>query len=462
MGSEAKAGHVLVLPFPSQGHINPLLQFSKRLVSKGVRVTLASATSHLNSMQWQVSYTNFDVEPVFDGVDNGGSETIDEYIERFNANIPRSLAELIDKFSRTADPIKCVVYDSALAWVLDVARSSGVAGCPFFTQPFAVNALYYHYLQGVLKFPLEETAVSLPAMPALEFKDLPSLIYERTSHPAICNLILSQFSNIQDVFYIFCNTFSELEHELEVWMASKWPIKPVGPAIPSMFLDKRLDGDRNYGVSFFKPSTDTCLKWLDSKDPKSVVYISFGSMAALGEDQMAEMAWGVKASNFNFIWVVRESELKKLPTNFSEQTSDKGLVVTWSPQLEVLAHDSVGCFITHCGWNSTLEALSLGVPMVAMPVWTDQPTNAKYVTDVWQVGVRVKANEKGTVTKEEIERCIREVMEGDRSSEIRKSSDKWKKLAIEAADEGGSSDKNVEEFVAKLKAFPSLSKKSAA
>ncbi|KAJ6366650.1 hypothetical protein OIU77_003101 [Salix suchowensis] len=90
-----------------------------------------------------------------------------------------------------------------------------------------------------------------------------------------------------------------------------------------------------------------------------------------------------------------------------KESSGKGVIVSWSPQLDVLAHRSVGCFITHCGWNSTLEALSLGVPMVAMPHWTDQPTNAKCIADVWQVGVRVKPNEKGIVTKEEVERVYK-------------------------------------------------------
>uniref|UniRef100_A0A6N2LMP5 Anthocyanidin 3-O-glucosyltransferase n=1 Tax=Salix viminalis TaxID=40686 RepID=A0A6N2LMP5_SALVM len=106
--------------------------------------------------------------------------------------------------------------------------------------------------------------------------------------------------------------------------------------------------------------------------------------------------------------------------------------------------------MTHCGWNSTLEALSLGVPMVAMPQWTDQPTNAKYIADVWQVGVRVKANEKGIVTKEEVEGCIREVMEGERGNAIRRNSEKWMKLAQTAADEGGSSDKNITEFATEV------------
>ena len=115
-----------------------------------------------------------------------------------------------------------------------------------------------------------------------------------------------------------------------------------------------------------------------------------------------------------------------------------------------MAHKSVGCFMTHCGWNSTLEALSLGMPMVAMPQWTYQPTNAKYITNVWHVGVRVNVNEKGIATKEEVERCIREVLESERSNAIRGNSDKWKKLAQTAVDIGGSSDKNIEEFVTEV------------
>jgi pathogen-inducible salicylic acid glucosyltransferase len=233
-------------------------------------------------------------------------------------------------------------------------------------------------------------------------------------------------------------------------MASRWPVKTIGPTIPSIYLDKRLEDDKEYGLNLFKPNVDACMKWLDTKEIGSVVYASFGSVAALGEEQMEELSLGLKNSNCYFMWVVRESEEKKLPDNFLEETTEKGLVVTWCPQLDVLAHKAIGCFMTHCGWNSTLEALSLGVPMVAMPQWTDQPTNAKFIADVWKVGVRIKLNEKGIATREEIELCIREVMEGERGKEMKKNSLRWKELAIEAVDEGGSSDKNIEEFVAKL------------
>ncbi|KAI8014558.1 UDP-glycosyltransferase 74E2 [Camellia lanceoleosa] len=148
--------------------------------------------------------------------------------------------------------------------------------------------------------------------------------------------------------------------------------------------------------------------------------------------------------------VVRATEQPKLPKNYMAETVLNGLVVSWCPQLDVLAHRAIGCFVTHSGWNSTLEALSLGVPMVAMPQWTDQTTNAKYVMDVWGMGVRAPCDERGMVRREEVEGCVREVMEGERGKENRRNAMKWGELAIEAVDEGGSSDKNIDEFVAKL------------
>ncbi|KAJ8755363.1 hypothetical protein K2173_019161 [Erythroxylum novogranatense] len=446
--------HVFVFPFPIQGHINPMLQFSKRLASKGVKVTLLAATKTGESMLGLTASIN--VEPVFDGYKEGDNPGIDEYLNRFKEVVPQSLAELIENHSSTEYPVKCVIYDSVLPWVLDAARRSGTEGCPFFTQSLAVCALYYHALQGVLKVPLEHSSeVSVDSLPPLEFKDLPSFVYDTATYPGIAEIVQSQFSNIDEPSSLLWNTYSGLENEVEKWMASKWPVKPIGPTIPSMYLDKRLEEDKDYDLSLFEPSSEKCMNWLDSKQPRSVVYVSFGSLAVLAEDQMAELAWGLEKSNCNFLWVVRELEMKKLPTNFVEQTSsDKGLVVTWSPQLQVLAHKSVGCFFTHCGWNSTLEALSLGVPMVAMPQWTDQPTNAKFVTDIWHVGVRVGVDENGIVPKEEIDRCIRQVMEGEGSNEFRRNSEKLNEMARNALDEGGSSDKNIDEFISSLHATP--------
>ena len=226
----------------------------------------------------------------------------------------------------------------------------------------------------------------------------------------------------------------------------------IGPTIPSFFSDKRVNDDMAYGLNFFKAhQSETCIKWLSSKPKGSVVYVSFGSMASLREEQMGELAWGLKGSSHYFLWVVRASEEAKLPKGFINEELEKGFLVRWCPQLEVLASNAIGCFFTHCGWNSTSEALTLGVPMVGMPQWTDQTTNAKFIKDVWKVGVRVREGEDGVVRREEIEACIREVMEGERGKEMKENAMKWSGFTREAVGEGGTSDRNIDEFVSKLK-----------
>ncbi|XP_059450670.1 UDP-glycosyltransferase 74E2-like [Corylus avellana] len=444
--------HCLVLAFPAQGHINPMMAFSKRLERKGVKVTLVITKSISNPIHKE-SLTSITLETISDGYDEGGiakAESIHAYLERFRQVGSQTLAELIEKVSSSGCPVSCVVYDPFVPWALDVAKKFGLLGAALFTQPCVVNNIYYHVHKGVLKVPLSKTEILLPGLPPLESQDMPSFIYDSVSYPAAFDMFVGQFTNLDQADWVFVNTFYELEQKVVDWMAKIWPLRTIGPTIPSMFLDKRLEDDKNYGFDIFKPNTDACMKWLNGRPKGSVVYVSFGSMVAFEVEQMEEIAWGLRMSNRCFLWVVRESEEVKLPKNFVEETSEKGLVVRWCPQLEVLAHEAVGCFVTHCGWNSTLEALSFGVPMVGVPYWSDQSTNAKYIMDVWKMGLRAPVDEKGIIRRKAAEHCIREIMEGERGKEIKKIAFKWRKLAKEAVDEGGSSDKNIEEFVANL------------
>uniref|UniRef100_A0A3Q7HJP4 UDP-glycosyltransferases domain-containing protein n=2 Tax=Solanum lycopersicum TaxID=4081 RepID=A0A3Q7HJP4_SOLLC len=343
MSNSSHKAHCLILPYPVQGHINPMLQFSKRLQSKGVKITIAPTKSFLKNMKELP--TSVSIEAISDGYDDDGinqAKTYESYLARFKEVGSDTLAQLIKKLAKSG----CHVID---------------------------------------------------------------------------------------------------------WMSKIYPIKTIGPTIPSMYLDKRLHDDKEYGLSMFKPMTNECLNWLNHQPISSVLYVSFGSLAKLGSEQMEELAWGLKNSNKSFLWVVRSNEESKLPNNFLEElTIEKGLVVSWCPQLQVLEHESIGCFLTHCGWNSTLEEISLGVPIVTMPQWTDQPTNAKLVKDVWEIGVRAKQDEKGVVRREVIEECIKLVMEEDKGKLIRENAKKWKEIARNVVNEGGSSDKNIEEFVSKL------------
>jgi UDP:flavonoid glycosyltransferase YjiC (YdhE family) len=204
-------------------------------------------------------------------------------------------------------------------------------------------------------------------------------------------------------------------------------------------------------------SEDNYLEWLDLKGESSVVYVSFGTLAVLSKRQMDEIACALLDSGFPFLWVIRDNKLQKQKDEEDDdelsyreeiEKNDNGKIVKWCSQVEVLSHNSLGCFVTHCGWNSTLEGLSSGVPMVAFPQWTDQTTNAKLIEDVWKTGVRMDRDEEGIVKADEIKRCLELVMgKGGNGEEIRRNAKKWKSFAREAVKEGGSSDKNLRNFL---------------
>ncbi|KAI7755334.1 hypothetical protein M8C21_028081, partial [Ambrosia artemisiifolia] len=369
-----KPPHVLLFPYPSQGHINPIIQFGKRLLSKGVKTTLVTTVYHFNSSH-NTTNTSIQIKPISDGFDEGGYASADSpesYLKTFKETGSKSLANLINNLQSEGNNVDAIIYDSMIIWALDVAKELGIKCGSFFTQAC-----------GVIE-----------------------------------------------------------------WMRKMWNLKVIGPTIPSMYLDKRIDDDIDYGFSLFKANHDECMNWLNDKPKKSVVYLSFGSSAKLGPEQMEEISWGLIDSNVNFLWVVRAKEENKLPKDFVDiLKTGKGLVVPWCTQLDVLAHESVGCFVTHCGFNSTLEALSLGVPIVGMPQWTDQITNAMCLDKVWGVGVRVKADENGVVRRGNLVSCIKKIMEEERGVVAMKNATKWRELAKLAVDEGGSSDKDVDEFV---------------
>ncbi|KAF5203352.1 Udp-glycosyltransferase 74b1 [Thalictrum thalictroides] len=444
---EYHRGHVLVIPYPSQGHINPLLQFAKRLASKGLKATLATTYYTIKS----IHVSGVGVEPISDGFDESGYAQVsneEAYLESFKTVGSVTLSELIQKFESSDSPVNCIVYDSFLIWALDVAKQHGIYAAAFFTNSATVCSIFSHIHHGLLELPVKVGGL-IDGLPPLSYSDLPMLARSPEAYPAYFRMNVNQHSNLQLVDWIFCNTFDELEGKEAKSASELWPGKLIGPMIPSFYLDGRIEDDKGYGASLWKPLSDECMQWVNSKSHASVIYVSFGSMVALSIVQMEEIAWGLKNCGRHFLWVVKDSERNKLSNSYAfiQSIQEKGLIVSWCNQLEVLAHNSIGCFVTHCGWNSTMEGLSLGVPMVGVAKWADQSTNAKFIEDIWQVGVRAKDDEKGVVGREELEKCVREVMEGRRSEEIKKNAKKWRELAKEAISEGGSSDKKIDEFV---------------
>ncbi|XP_031125116.1 UDP-glycosyltransferase 74E1-like [Ipomoea triloba] len=416
-------------------------QFCTHLATKGVKITLVLTERASKYLQTPAGTASLiEVELIPDVLPGGGVAEVpyntETTIAHLRASFSVGLPQVIERRKSSGKTPKLVLYDSIVPWILELAKGCGLQGAALFTQPCCVSAFYYHVFNGHAGIPPGNSGtavVSLPGMPPMGPNDLPSFSY---------------FKDDSQFWIGSFNSFDKLEEEILRWMRSKWAVKTIGPLIPSMYLKDNKEEDHR--ISLFKPLSQACMDWLTTRQPNSVVYISFGSLACLTEEQMAEFATALAESNHNFLWVVRESEETKLPKDFKSKTSEKGLIVKWCPQLQVLSHGTIACFMTHCGWNSALEALMLGVPMIAVPQWADQQMNAKYVVDVWETRVRPKANQKGIVTKDEIKGCIREVMEEEKGKRLKRNAVKWKGLAEEALLEGGSSHSTIEHFISHL------------
>ncbi|KAJ0540428.1 putative UDP-glucuronosyl/UDP-glucosyltransferase [Helianthus annuus] len=239
---------------------------------------------------------------------------------------------------------------------------------------------------------------------------------------------------------LICNTIKFLEHEslTQVHNMLQVPVFAVGP------LHKLAP---NPSSGSYQEDT-SCITWLDKQPPKSVVYISFGSLATMETKMLIEMAWGLAKSNQRFLWVVRPGSvcgsewLELLPEGFIEETRERGFIVKWAPQKEVLAHFAVGGFWSHCGWNSCLESISSGVVMICQPFIVDQMVNARYVSYVWKIGLELEWVERG-----EVERMIRRVMVDEEGVEMRVRVNDIKEMVKEAVGDDGSSQKSLEDLV---------------
>eukprot|EP00258_Populus_trichocarpa_P011879 XP_002321086.3 crocetin glucosyltransferase, chloroplastic [Populus trichocarpa] len=457
-----KQPHFLLVTLPLQGHINPSLQFAKRLTLIGARVTLATALSAQRRMSKTLFPDGLSFVTFSDGYDDGLKPEDDRvhYMSELKRRGSQTLNELIVDSAKEGKPITCLVYTVLLPWAVEVARAQHLPAAFLWIQPATVFDIYFYYFNcyGDIFSNCKDTSnvIALPGLPQFASRDLPSFLLPSNTSTAALHLFQEQLEQLGQETNpkVLVNSFDALE--LGAMNATeKFSLIGIGPLIPSAFLDGKDPLDKSFGGDLFQGSEDYT-EWLNSKPKSSVVYVSFGSILVLSNRQMEEISRGLVQGGLPFLWVVRDEQNKKKEKEEDDQLSacreaileKQGMVVPWCCQVEVLSHPSIGCFVTHCGWNSTLESLVSGVPVVAFPHWTDQGTNAKLIEDVWKTGVRVVANEEGIVEGDEIKRSLDLVMaDGKTGEDFRKNAKKWKDLALDAVKDGGSSDKNLKAFV---------------
>ncbi|CAN6482424.1 unnamed protein product [Victoria cruziana] len=466
--ASSRRPHVMLVAFVAQGHLNPLLQFAIRLAAKGVDVTIVSTDGARERMlnarrdrRLQAAaptagtshQLNIELEFFSDGYDHRDDVPFDavRYVEQVGVAGPPNLADLILELGRRGRPVTCLVNNPFVPWVLDVGARLGIPCATLWIQSYALYALYYSYYED--GFEENDSHLAIPGLPVpLGNKDLPSFVRPYNPYRMYGSLVAEQLEKMKSLRWVFANSVVELETEIVEAVAASKHLKPVGPLVPVTLLDQSKSDSCNVRVDLWAAEPD-CLGWLDRQPDSSVIYISLGSYATLPPEQTAELAWGLKLSRARFLWVVKpkagESDVG-LPEGFAEETSDQGLIVPWCPQIDVLGHRAVAGFLTHCGWNSTLETLTAGVPVIAYPQFTDQPTNAKFLVDVYRVGIRLQVGPDRLVSRDEFRRCIKELMAGETAGAMRNNALRWKDVLRKAAADGGSSDRNIQQFVDEL------------
>uniref|UniRef100_A0A2C9U160 Anthocyanidin 3-O-glucosyltransferase n=1 Tax=Manihot esculenta TaxID=3983 RepID=A0A2C9U160_MANES len=347
-----------------------------------------------------------------------------------------------------------------MSFTLDAAQELGIPEILFWTTSACGFMGYLHYLQlikkGLTPFTDEsyltngylDTVIDwIPGMKDIRLRDLPSFIRTTDPEDVMLDFFQSETERCQKASAIILNTFDALEHDVLIALSTLLPpVYSIGPL--HLLLNNVKDKDLKLIESNLWTEDSECLEWLDSKGPNSVVYVNFGSITVMTTEQLVEFAWGLANSNITFFWVIRPDLVAGdnaiLPPEFVTVTKERGICSSYCAQEKVLSRPSIGGFLTHSGWNSTLESISAGVPLLCWPFFAEQQTNCRYSCKEWGIGMEINSD----VKRDEVERLVIELMEGEKGKEMKKAALEWKKMAEEAtASLEGSSFQNFEKVI---------------
>ncbi|CAL1371666.1 unnamed protein product [Linum trigynum] len=466
-----KKVHVAIFSSPGMGHIIPLVEFSRKLVLLHHHDCTATIiipslgpppeaqAQLLQTLPPAVSHV---LLPPVDPAHLAHVSTDAKLFLTVDRSIPHlrgAIAALAREF-----PLAALVADIFGTDAFDVAREFNLAA--YFAVPS--NALTLALCSYMPKLDAEVAGdyrqlaepIRLPGCRfAFPVGDLHPSILDRKSDAYERILRHAKRQRLADGFIV--NSFMEVEGEIIEALrgeefANGRPIFPIGPIFQSTITD---DGRQN-----------ECLEWLDSQPPASVLFVSFGSGGTLSQEQLNELALGLEISHQQFLWVVRSPNTTRdtnasyigpqsnsnpfdyLPEGFLGRTKGRALLVpSWTPQIQVLSHRATGGFLNHCGWNSTLESILNGVPLISWPLHGDQKMVAVQLVKHLKIALRPIAGEDGLIRREEISKVVRNLMVGEEGLAVRNKMNVLKEAAKNAMSEEGSSMKSLELLVSQWK-----------
>ncbi|CAK7347508.1 unnamed protein product [Dovyalis caffra] len=492
MDSEEKQLHVMFLPYMAPGHMMPMLDMARLFTANGLRVTVIITTMNAaqfkNAIDWdiksgrQISLATLRFPSkeagLPEGCENLSSTATPEMALKLFHGI-ELLQPQIKMILQKHRP-DCIASDYLFPWTTDVAIELGIprlafSGSGFFNLCVSNSIDCYQPHNNVTSDTEPFVIPGLPDKVTITRSQLPDIVKGRNE------VFSALFDKLKEAerksFGVLMNSYYELEpayadHFRKVTGIKAWHLGPVSQFIRN--ADDRLErGDR---ASLCKHS---CLHWLDSKKPKSVLYICFGSLARFSKTQISEIATALEDSRHSFIWTVGKllksdnednNNLDQqqdwwLPEEYEDKLtkSGKGLIIKgWAPQVLILEHPAIGGFLTHCGWNSILEGICAGVPMVTWPIFAEQFYNEKLITQVLKFGMPVgnetwkvwATEESPLVSRIKIEKAVRIVMgDTDEAMDMRKQASRLAAFAKMAVEEGGSSYNDMKVLIEDIRTY---------
>ncbi|KAH6756188.1 hypothetical protein C2S53_004287 [Perilla frutescens var. hirtella] len=410
---------ILMFPWLAHGHITPFLELSNRLLTTNYfTIYLCSTSVNLNSIKTSIK------QGLSDDHDHGSVELVELQMPssiqlppqlHTTKNLPSHLLPLLIKtfqessssFSDIMDSVKphLLIYDYFQPWAPKIASSKGIPSVLFSTSS-ATALSFFHHVHTY------KTAATFP---------FPAVNLQESEMARLINRVVPNVKDADDDGFAFgvvtrstdillLKTCRDVEEKYKDYLSvlCKKKIVCTGPLISGANENKHEDVDS---------SVSDIMKWLSGKSHGSTIYISFGSECFLSRDQIAEIAKGLQLCDVNFLWVIRfpaaETAVKvedELPEGFLETVKERGLVVPrWAPQTKILGHSSIAGFVSHCGWSSVIESMYYGVPVITMPMKSEQPLNAQMVVEAG-VGVGVERDGNGLYVGEKVAKAINKVM----------------------------------------------------
>ncbi|KAK4725392.1 hypothetical protein R3W88_028171 [Solanum pinnatisectum] len=448
---------IVIVPYLEQGHLNPLLNLSRIISSYKFPVFFLGTSTSNRQAKFRLSGWDIldfptirfhDLVPVPPDSCSSVSAAVMEKIGSFFTSILllrepiwEFLQEVSSRYRRTV-----VINDSGMSWVVQDAVSMPNTECYCFHTISVFTALSFacETTKKPLPSPVAEIIAELP--PRENTFDSETIEYIKMQRESREFYSVGLHNSCKEIEGVFIDLLEEQREN------KQWAIGPLNP----VEISKKRSSEQ----------THKCFSWLDKQERNSVIYVSFGSTTTLSKEQINELAFGLEQSGQKFIWVLRGADKKggnnienvergsnfDLPEGFEERIKDKevGFIEkNWAPQLEILAHGSIGGFMSHCGWNSCIESISMGVPMAAWPIHSDQPRNTVLITKVLKIGIVVRDWENGDelVSATKIENAVRNLMDSAEGEELRRRVMELSS-AVKKSVKNGSSRKEMDSFVA--------------